>query len=96
MNKYLALSLTLIIATTVAGCSGSYKPEVETQGCTDEWYDSIDKKISTGDNQGHGPDVGSLEWRSVIEFKLGIRDDNNVPPLDSVQWCDYIHQNYIN
>ena len=44
---------------------------------------------------GHGPDIGGQEWKSVIEFKLGIRDDADVPDLNVPQWCDYI-DDYIN
>ena len=39
---------------------------------------------------GHGPDIGSEEWKSVIEFKLGIRGNPDVPDRNSSQWCDYI------
>ena len=46
----------------------------------------------TGDGQGHGPDLGSSEWRSVIEFKLGIRGDPSVPPRNSELWCAYIYK----
>jgi len=48
--------------------------------------------VGTGDNQGHGPDVGSEEWKSVIEFKLGIRNDTNLPDRDSEAWCRHIDQ----
>jgi hypothetical protein len=41
---------------------------------------------------GHGPDIGSLEWQSVIEFKLGLRGDPDVPPRGSQRWCAYIDQ----
>ncbi|GJL53978.1 MAG: lipoprotein [Nitrospirales bacterium] len=48
--------------------------------------------MRTGDGQGHGPDVGSEEWKSVVEFKLGIRDKPNVPNRDSIAWCRQIDQ----
>lgn len=46
--------------------------------------------MPTGDGQGHGPDLGSDEWKSVVEFKLGIRGDPQVPGRDSQAWCTYI------
>ena len=55
----------------------------------------VEQQIATGDGQGHGPDPGSAEWRSTVEFKLGIRDDPAVPPLDSNQWCHYINERFI-
>ena len=49
-------------------------------------------RLVTGDGQGHGPDIGSDEWRSVVEFKLGIRDDPSTPTRDSEDWCAYIDE----
>lgn len=79
MSKYLVL--LLISATSVAHAQSI---------CTDPWYQSIDKILNTTDGQGHGPDIGSEEWKSVIEFKLGIRDGANVPERSSDKWCQYI------
>jgi uncharacterized protein len=83
----------LIVA---AGCaeasnSGNSSPETGVL-CSDAWYRSIEEKVPTGDSHGHGPDIGSDEWKSVIEFKLGIRDTPNLPSRDSQTWCRYIDQ----
>ena len=80
-----------------ANFSCAYTPgeQAAVQGCTDEWFQFAEEQIATGDGQGHGPDPGSVEWRSTIEFKLGIRDDPAVPPLESAQWCGYIDEHYI-
>ena len=81
MNKYLVL--LLVSATGVAQAQSI---------CTHQWYESIDKILHTTDGQGHGPDIGSDEWKSVIEFKLRVRDRPNVPERSSDQWCQYIDQ----
>ena len=60
--------------------------------CSDSWYQFIEDAVVSGDNQGHGPDIGSDEWKSVIEFKLGIRDEPNLPNRDSEAWCRHIDQ----
>ena len=60
--------------------------------CSDSWYRFIEETVPTSDNQGHGPYVGSGEWKSVIEFKLGIRDKPNLPDRDSEAWCRHIDQ----
>lgn len=60
--------------------------------CSDSWHQFIDKKVATSDGQGHGPDIGSDEWKSVIEFKLGIRGNPNLPGRDSEAWCRHIDQ----
>ncbi len=68
---------------------------MQFQACTNDWFLQIEKEILTGDGQGHGPEIGSLEWRSVIEFKFGIRNDPKVPPMESTQWCNYINEHFI-
>ena len=63
-----------------------------TEPCSKPWLQMVEQKLSTGDGQGHGPDLGSSEWRSVVEFKLGIRGNSGVPDRDSEEWCTYIDQ----
>ena len=58
--------------------------------CSAAWYNLVEQQVTTGDGQGHGPDVGSEEWKSVVEFRLGIRDTPGVPPRDGEAWCRYI------
>jgi hypothetical protein len=74
------------------GCTGTINTQAAIEPCTMEWFSFVEAKVPTGDGQGHGPDVGSMEWRSVIEFRLGIRGDSSVPSLDSNQWCSYINE----
>ena len=52
----------------------------------------VEETLSTGDGQGHGPDLGSSEWRSVVEFKLGIRGKPGIPDSTTEEWCTYIDQ----
>jgi uncharacterized protein len=81
MSKYLVLLFV--------GAAGF----VQAQSiCSDAWYRAIDKKLLTADTQGHGPDIGSDEWKSVIEFRLGVRGGANVPERSSEKWCQYIDQ----
>ncbi|AWL10711.1 hypothetical protein HMF8227_00203 [Saliniradius amylolyticus] len=80
----------------IAGCEGARVTDSgDAISCNESWYQLVESLIPTGDGQGHGPDYGSEEWRSVIEFRLGIREDESVPALTSPQWCAYIHRNYI-
>ncbi|MYM63886.1 DUF1311 domain-containing protein [Pseudomaricurvus sp. HS19] len=69
-------------------------PIVESQPapalCTDDWYRAVESTIMSGDGQGHGPDIGSDEWKSVVEFRLGVRGQPQVPARDDPAWCDYI------
>ena len=58
--------------------------------CTTDWYKLVEQKVGVTDSHGHGPDLGSGEWRSAVEFKLGIRDDPAVPDPDSEAWCAHI------
>ena len=67
-----------------------------SEPCTDEWFQLLETQLGTGDGMGHGPDIGSGEWRSVIEFKLGVRDDPGVPDNQSPEWCAYIDERIRN
>ena len=67
----------------------SYTPELES--CLEiapigsqQWQNWVDKKVTSGDGQGHGPDIGSQEWYSVIDAKLFNR--LSTEPLGSPQW----------
>lgn len=58
--------------------------------CSNRLYTWIESRIRSGDGMGHGPDIGSTEWKSVIEFKLGLRGDPALPDIDSNAWCGFI------
>ncbi|MDI1246002.1 MAG: MliC family protein [Rhodoferax sp.] len=89
MNKYLVTCL--IFAAAFAGASHAESSTPDTFGlCSDAWYRFTEQKVPTADGQGHGPDIGSDEWKSVVEFKLGIRYKPDVPLRDSEAWCRYI------
>ncbi len=59
--------------------------------CSEDWNRQVDERVVTGDGAGHGPDFGSDEWKSVVEFKLGIRGNADVPARESDDWCEHIH-----
>lgn len=58
--------------------------------CSRAWYEAVDALLVSGDGRGHGPDLGSDEWRSVMEFKLGVRGAADMPARDTPAWCRYI------
>lgn len=86
-----AYALVLAAACAQAGEGAKPGPQPTTL-CSQSWYRWIEQKVPTGDGQGHGPDVGSDEWKSVVEFKLGLRGKPDVPGRDSETWCRYIDQ----
>ena len=93
-KKQVGFALIGLVISAV-GCATSEDDGVRENPCSSDWYALVEKQIPTGDGQGHGPDPGSAEWRSVVEFKLGIRGDVGIPPVDSDQWCDYIDSRYV-
>jgi hypothetical protein len=82
----------LASAMVLAGCGNSEVESTGSRACDTAWYQSIGQRVVTGDGHGHGPDTGSDEWKSVVEFKLGIRGDPAVPDRDSADWCAYVEQ----
>lgn len=91
MSRYLPFVLIMVAACAQASDDRKSSPAPRPL-CSDSWYRSIEEQVPTSDAQSHGPDVGSVEWKSVIEFKLGVRDKPNVPSRDSERWCRYIDQ----
>ena len=58
--------------------------------CSTAWYEHVETTLVTSDGHGHGPDLGSVEWKSVVEFKLGVRGKSTTPNVDSQEWCAFI------
>jgi len=82
-----------LLASSLCVLSACQSQSLQTETpklCTDSWYQAVESAIPSGDGMGHGPDIGSEEWRSVIEFKLGIRGNPEVPDRNSQEWCSYI------
>jgi hypothetical protein len=95
LTSRLKLSALIALAVATTGCLANKESSTEQQLCSNDWYLLVEKQISTGDNHGHGPDLGSIEWRSTVEFKLGIRNQPGIPALDTEQWCGYINEHFI-
>jgi hypothetical protein len=85
----ISIAIFVVLAAINLGASAGVEPMLP---CTDEWNQFVDEKLVSGDGQGHGPDLGSNEWKGVIEFKLGIRDQVDLPNRDSDDWCQLIDQ----
>jgi hypothetical protein len=89
MKKLLVSSVAVLLCFLSACLSPA--PQIEGPNlCTETWYRSVESAIPSGDGMGHGPDVGSEEWQSVIEFKLGVRGNPGIPDRNSQEWCHYI------
>jgi len=86
MKAASARVLLLGLSFFLGGCDDSPEP------CSSEWNIWIDDQVVTSDDQGHGPDVGSEEWRSVVEFRLGVRDAADVPQRNSAEWCHFVEK----
>ena len=81
--------LSFIIASS---CGDGQTSDPGLQPCSVQWQQYIEAQLRTGDSEGHGPDIGSLEWLSVVEFKLGIRGDPAIPSRESDEWCIFIDE----
>lgn len=58
--------------------------------CDEVRFEQIEATITSGDGAGHGPDIGSGEWFSVITFRLGERGNPDLPDAGSNAWCDFV------
>lgn len=80
-NSFILLSAILLTACTAASTNSI---------CSEQSQQIIEQHIGSSDGQGHGPDIGSDEWHGVIEFKLGIRGQADLPERHSQTWCDLV------
>lgn len=85
----LSVSVCVLI---ICSCASAPSSSPNPPPCSESWYRYVEDKLHTGDSDGHGPDLGSAEWRSVVEFKLGIRGNPGIPHPESDQWCTYIER----
>ncbi|MDQ8021421.1 MAG: lysozyme inhibitor LprI family protein [Moraxellaceae bacterium] len=96
MRTWLALPLLLLAAGAHAQSPGTAADTtadpLPSPPCSAAWNQVIDRLVVTRDGKGHGPDVGSDEWRSTVEFKLGIRGTTPVVPRGSDTWCRRVDQ----
>lgn len=91
MKKQLAFVALLMLV----GCQQDAINSTPVIDCSIEGLKKIDQVVVTGDGQGHGPDIGSAEWYSVIEHRLKIKNDPVVPEMQTTEWCEYIFKNYV-
>lgn len=85
----------IVTASLLCGCghppqAPSIQPQAAPSVCDASWYETVEAALTTGDGAGHGPDPGSDEWKSVVEFKLGVRGQPDIPPRDSEAWCTFV------
>lgn len=91
MKKSLLRIPRFLLVGLIASCASTTPPATtQYQACSSQWYALLDDSLAVSDSQGHGPDLGSMEWRSAVEFKLGIRNNPQVPEPSSANWCSYI------
>lgn len=90
MINFLVLFLIVTAASLIANDTDETSLSATMALCTTPWERNIEDSLPTSDGRGHGPDVGSDEWKSVVEFKLGIRDEPGLPERESLAWCDYV------
>jgi len=90
--RLLLLSIVLI---TIANCSQQPNQSTIALPCSEDWFAQVEQQIATGDNQGHGPDLSSIEWRHTVEFRLGLRARTDIPARNSTAWCEYIDKHII-
>ena len=80
-----------LLVGLVACDSAMFKgKEVVPEVCSAPWFEYIEEKVAVIDEHGHGPDVGSVEWKFSVEHRLGIADSEQLPLRQSEAWCAYI------
>jgi len=91
LMRGLALGLLMAGVVHVADAPAGASPAAPPL-CSEAWNRMIDTKVTSGDGRGHGPDIGSDEWKGTIEFRLGVRGKPELPLRTSEDWCRTIDE----
>jgi hypothetical protein len=90
MKRWVGAGL-IIGLLALPGCGDQTRNAEDSAAvCGPDWYAFVESSVSTGDGRGHGPDPGSEEWRSTVEFRLGVRGLPEVPERMTEAWCRYV------
>ena len=79
-----------MLSACLAGCTAMPESSSIQNACLPQWYQFVENQVQVADEQGHGPDIGSPEWQSAVEYRLGLRGRPDLPPATSARWCAYI------
>jgi len=88
VNK--TLTIVVLLSLSLTSCVNKKQEKQKLQECNKTWFYKVESRLPTGDEHGHGPDVGSDEWKNVVEHRIGIKGNNIVPKINSKEWCEYI------
>jgi hypothetical protein len=88
--KKVVLLTGLLVALMACDSTLLKGKEAVPELCSVAWYEYMEEKIAVADEHGHGPDVGSSEWRYSVEHKLGVAGSEQHPLPQSEAWCAYI------
>lgn len=84
--------LCAFLPVIIGLASASASTYADAPPCSEQWNTALEKQLATADGHGHGPDIGSDEWKSVIEKKLGINSAPELPKRNTQAWCQFIDQ----
>jgi hypothetical protein len=73
-GAFSALALFCLVETTDIPKPPTTKP------CTESWFLYLETHyFPTADDEGHGPDLGDLDWFSIFERKAKLPDGSGLP-----------------
>jgi len=81
MQKILILFIMIIFLTDISRAT-----------CSIDVLNKIEKSVQVSDEKGHGPDLGSEEWQTVVELRLDLLGKLAMPDRNSEAWCHYVEQ----
>ncbi|MDH5671825.1 MAG: hypothetical protein OEZ06_06720 [Myxococcales bacterium] len=61
-----------------------------TGPCSAAWYEHVEHSLHVADSEGHGPDLGSAEWKATVERRLGVDADPAFPEPGTAAWCSRV------
>lgn len=87
MKIFAAVCTFVVLAWLVATTSIPRTPTV--QPCSPEWFSYLNSHYgNTSDEEGHGPDLGDVEWFNAFERQAKLSDSYSLS--SNSQRCQFI------
>jgi hypothetical protein len=83
-------TLAALLLLFLAACS---ERESAPPSDWNTWAVWVEARYPVSDGQGHGPDIGSVEWARALQQKLGIVDaQGRGPNPGSEEWRNAVER----
>ena len=95
-QRSILAGITLLLSFSQPICADVNSNAFKPPEAWEEWAIWADGLYPVGDEEGHGPDLGTDEWAYALAAQLGVDDKaGHGPDLKSTEWCHALERKLI-